>query len=702
MVQGQGRRRTLQPVWLLVGVLSLMNPAHGEEILFNFDHGFDFNKVEARDVKVSKAKRPSGSALRMETFHHEDWPGITLKPPADHWDLSRYESIGLDVKNAGTNVVQVGVRIDNPGADGNRNCVQKIFDFQPGEKKTLAIRLVRRVSEEMGLFGMRGYPGGAMEGWQSIDPANVTQMLIFVPKPKEDHRFEIDNIHAYGTYTAPALKDDFFPFIDTYGQYIHKDWPGKTHKAADLARHRKREARDLARHAGPKGWNKYGGWRKGPRLPATGYFYPARHEGKWWLVDPEGKLFFSHGIDCVGAWDGTPVDERENWFQNLPGRDDPNFKGFHYQAGHVVHGHYQGKRPQCFNFSGANVKRKYGDNWKEKFSETSHRRLRSWGMNTIANWSDGNIYLKSKTPYVVAVHFGGPILQGSEGYWQQFRDVFDLDFEQQLRTRMQKEVDKSAGDPWCIGYFVDNEISWGDELSLAVAALTSPPDQKAKQVFIKDLKAKYKTIRKLNKTWGTKHQSWDALLNHREAPDKKAAREDLLAFNAKTAERYFQVCRDAVKEVAPKNLYLGCRFAWVNDQVAKIAMKYCDVVSYNLYWRSMEHFKFPGGADTPLIIGEFHFGALDRGQFHPGLVLVKDQKERARMYREYVRGVLRHPQFVGCHWFKYMDEATTGRELDGENYQIGFLDIVDTPYPETVAASRKVGYNLYAYRLKAK
>ena len=48
-----------------------------------------------------------------------------------------------------------------------------------------------------------------------------------------------------------------------------------------------------------------------------------------------------------------------------------------------------------------------------------------------------------------------------------------------------------------------------------------------------------------------------------------------------------------------------------------------------------------------------------------------------------------------------MDEPTTGRALDGENYQIGFVDIADTPYPETIAAVRKVGDGMYAYRLQA-
>jgi agarase len=65
------------------------------------------------------------------------------------------------------------------------------------------------------------------------------------------------------------------------------------------------------------------------------------------------------------------------------------------------------------------------------------------------------------------------------------------------------------------------------------------------------------------------------------------------------------------------------------------------------------------------------------------------------MYKEYVRGALRHPQFVGCHWFQYFDEPTTGRTYDEENYQIGFVDIADTPYAETIAACRDVGYHLY-------
>src|SRR6185437_14841840 len=198
----------------------------------------------------------------------------------------------------------------------------------------------------------------------------------------------------------------------------------------------------------------------------------------------------------------------------------------------------------------------------------------------------------------------------------------------------------SAGDPWCIGYFSDNEMSWGDDTSLAVAVLKSPADQAAKQVFISDLKSKYGDIARLNSVWGTAHKPWDNLLQTREAPDQSKAREDLGAFYTRIAEQYFRTVREAIKAVGPSQLYLGCRFADNNDRAALAAAKYCDVVSFNLYRRSVSNFQFPGGADVPVIIGEFHLGSLDRGLFHPGLVPVANQAARAQAYVDYVNGTL--------------------------------------------------------------
>ncbi len=320
-------------------------------------------------------------------------------------------------------------------------------------------------------------------------------------------------------------------------------------------------------------------------------------------------------------------------------------------------------------------------------------------MNTIANWSDGSIYRMKKTPYTATISFSSRNIEGSEGYWGKFHDVFDPSFAANLDRAVAQHKGQAIGDPWCIGFFVHNELGWDDDTSLAVAALKSPADQPAKKQFVADLTAKYHTIDKLNQTWGSSYASWDDLLKSTKDPDKKKAREDLTAFYTKIAETYFKTIRDKLASDAPGQLYLGCRFAWANDLAVAAAVKYCEVIAYNRYERSVEAFRIPAGADKPVIIGEFHFGALDRGMFHTGLVPTADQNDRAAHYRNYVQGALRNPLIIGTHWFQYRDQATTGRG-DGENYQIGLLDVCDNPYPETIAAVREVGYSLYEYRLK--
>ena len=677
--------------------------AADEKILFEFNAGFDLATVATQDAQVSLAPRDGGAALRVATGRKATWPGITLRAPEGHWDLARFDHVAVDVRNPGTRGVEVFCRIDSVDPDGTRRYHQQGARVEPGETTTLRVTIRRRLPAHLAdkLFGMRGYPGGmAKDG--GIDAAKVDQLLVFVSRPSQEHLFEIDDLRAGGSHEVPAWRsmdaETFFPMIDTFGQFIHKDWPGKTESVEDLHERVEAEARDLAAHPGPGGWNRYGGWADGPRLEATGRFRAEKHRGKWWLVDPEGRLFWSHGADCVRWTTGaTPITDRKHWYADLPGPDSP-LAAFYGRGAWAPHGYYQGKAYETFNFTGANLLRKYGPEWRGRFAELCHRRLRSWGMNTIANWSDPEIYRMGRTAYVATVSSGRKPLEGSSGYWGKFPDVFDPDFEASLKKHFASARDTTADDPWCIGYFVDNELSWGDELSLAVAALASPPEQAAKKVFVDELKAKYATIDKLNAAWQTEHASWEALLESRTPPDRAKARDDLAAFYTRTAEQYFRACREAVKRAAPDALYLGCRFAWVNDRAVRAAAKYCDVVSFNKYQYRVDDFRLPDGVDKPVVIGEFHFGALDRGMFHTGLRAVANQSERAEAYRDYVRGALENPWLVGTHWFQFGDQATTGRG-DGENYQIGLLDVCDTPYRETIEALREVGASMYARRL---
>jgi hypothetical protein len=672
-----------------------------EQTLFSFAPGFDIKTVQCTDANVALTASTAGTALRIHTRHDQPWPGVTLPVPGGHWDLSPYAAVLVRLKNIGTNPVTVSCRVDNPGADGTKHCVTESVALNPGQMSTLKVPLPHEIGSTLGgkLFGMRGYPVAA-GGPDALDLKNITQLLIFVSRPSEDYSFEVADIRAGGEHTPPTAwvtdAQPFFPFIDTFGQYQHKDWPGKVHSAAELQERRATEAAELAANPGPAGWDKYGGAAKGPQLQATGFFRTEKVSGKWWLVDPDGHLFWSHGVDCVRSLDATPIEERETWFVDFPGAQ-PDYREF-LSSDFALKGHYAGHTVKAFSFAGANLKRKYGDHWRQTGAETVHQRLRNWGLNTIGNWSDPGIYLQHRTAYTDSLGSGeAKLIEGSEGYWGRFPDVFDPGFAAALRRSMDSKANSSATDPWCIGYFSDNEMSWGDETSLAQGVLRSPAEQPAKREFVSTLQAKYTDITRLNTTWGTTNASWDDLLANRKAPDAAKARADLTAFYVKLAETYFRTVREAVKAVAPDHLYLGCRFAWVNDLVAQAAGKYCDVVSYNLYRREIADFKYPGG-DKPLLVGEFHLGALDRGLFHTGLVPVENQAARAEAYRDYVLGALRHPQFVGTHWFQWQDEPVTGRVYDEENYQIGFVDVADTPYRETIAVTRQIGGEMYKVR----
>ncbi len=682
----------------------LANSVFADKPLLTVKADFDVDSIASRDVHLSVVTRDGKDCLRMAAGHEQNWPGITLKPTEETWDLSSFEYLAMEVTNAGDHQARIGLRADSLDAAGERATLQTVSELAAGEQRTVQLDLQRRMSPELSekLFGMRGYPD-RLNRDKGLDSKRIDQILVFVSQPEEDHVIEIASVSASGSFNGSKWLteevDKLFPMIDRFGQYMHKNWPGKTESEADLQRRKQGEAFELKANPGFKHWNGYGGWGAGPQLEATGHFRVQKHEGKWWLVDPAGRLFWSHGIDCVRPTTAyTPITDREFYFTELPERDSPlaQFYGHGFWA---PHGYYHGKgRYETYNFTGSNLYRKYGPEWRTEFNDLSHRRLRSWGLNTIANWSDRDVFRLRRTPYVVTVSSGRKPIEGSTGYWGKFPDPFDPDFV----TTTHRNVSRSKDDiwtPWCLGVFVDNELAWGDNgTSLATAALASPRDQAAKHAFVDDLKQKYGTIEKLNKAWETNHASWDALLDSTTPPDEAKAHEDLAAFYTRIANKYFEVCRGAVKAVAPNKLYLGCRFAWVNERAIRAAAKHCDVIGFNKYSYLVADFSLPESVDSPAIIGEFHFGALDRGMFHTGLRATKNQAERAEAYKNYVRGAFKNPWLVGTHWFQFGDQATTGRG-DGENYQIGFLDVCDTPYPEVVAASREIGAEMYQLRL---
>jgi hypothetical protein len=140
----------------------------------------------------------------------------------------------------------------------------------------------------------------------------------------------------------------------------------------------------------------------------------------------------------------------------------------------------------------------------------------------------------------------------------------------------------------------------------------------------------------------------------------------------------------------PNHLNLGLRFGGsAPDEIIK-ASKGFDVFSFNNYGYVVNPntikriYELTG---LPMVIGEFHFGVPGRG-LAPGLAQTLNQEERGVAYSYYVENAASDPAIIGTHWFQWIDQPSTGRN-DGENYNIGFVDVTDRPYRELVNSARE-------------
>jgi hypothetical protein len=98
--------------------------------------------------------------------------------------------------------------------------------------------------------------------------------------------------------------------------------------------------------------------------------------------------------------------------------------------------------------------------------------------------------------------------------------------------------------------------------------------------------------------------------------------------------------------------------------------------------------------DLPIMIGEWHFGALDAGLPSCGIGHVPDQEGRGKAFRVYLEDAAAKPWCVGAHYFILYDQSAIGR-FDGENYNIGFLDVCNRPYELLAHAARASHARLY-------
>jgi len=374
------------------------------------------------------------------------------------------------------------------------------------------------------------------------------------------------------------------------------------------------------------------------------------------------------------------------------------------------------KRGETFSFYSANLERKYGETSPESYlddwQEVTVNRMLNWGFTSLGNWTDPRFYRQKRIPYFANGWVIGDFKTVSSGndFWSPMPDVFDPVFAQRVNLTVKNVAGQVNGSPWCVGVFIDNEKSFGrpetNESRLGIVLHTLRRDGgevPTKKHFTATLKKKYKTIDALNRAWQLNVKDWmsfDAGIDSNINTETQLADySDLLEFYA---SKYYEIVSTAMKTYMPNHLYLGSRLPdWgMPIEVVKASAKYVDVMSFNSYKEGLpvQKWQFLHEFNKPSIIGEFHIGASDSGLFHPGLIHAANQQDRARMYTEYMHSVIDNPNFVGAHWFQYIDSPITGRAYDGENYNVGFVSVADVPYKPMVKAAQALHRNMYQRR----
>jgi len=435
------------------------------------------------------------------------------------------------------------------------------------------------------------------------------------------------------------------PLVDPFGQWIAPDWPGKAKSLDDLKSAWAAEEKSL--RPGEFDADQYGGF-KSTQAKATGFFRVEQIEGRWWFVDPEGHLFFSTGADSMSTGMGTRTEGRDGVFTALPPPDLRPFGARGNQSGMV-------------SFFTWNLQRRFGDNWAQSWVDLTLRRMDAWGLNTIANWSDPRLAAAKRKPYVATLR-GWGIETGFLG----LPDVFAPDFAQKAAAAAATQCAPRKDDPWLLGYFIANEPPWpGRETEIVSAVLEAPacPMQTEAKSFLA-------------------------------GADTPQRRRD---FVNRAIEKFLDTVNAAIHEQDPNHLNLGIRFGSTPSEAMLRASHGFDVFSMNSYGYEVNSRNLQAAyrvTQKPVLIGEFHFGTPCRG-LAAGLLQTKDQEERGVAYRYYVENAAAIPELIGVHWFEWADEPNTGRN-DGENYNIGLVDVTDRPYTELVEAMKTTHQRLLA------
>jgi len=556
-------------------------------------------------------------------------------------DWTGYEALVLEVRASSPQRIHLRVHARR-GGPGKERFSRVLFHPYPGVwlRAAIPVSLLAKPpasGNDMAAVGNRSRVGYFLGLWGPFVPLTDVEAIGFeMEKPIGSPTLEVRAVRLERKSPGDAVLDGL-PLVDEFGQSVHDSWPGKARSVEDLRQAWRDEERSLS--PGDSGLCRYGGLA-GTKAEATGFFRVERTDGRWWFVDPDGHHFLSLGADVIRPEMVTPVAGREAFFRErppqtvLPARERDGDRGA--------------------SFLSWNLLRRFGEGWTSGWVDLTMRRMDAWGLNTVANWSDERLWEAKRKPYVIPL--GSWLMEVS---YLGLPDVYSDGFAKEADQRARAQCATRRDDPWLLGYFVANEPPFPQKELQTVELILSGPPTATRAAL----------------------EKWLA------AGDTEERRKD---FIGEAFDRYVQITSAAVRRHDPHHLNLGMRSGGEPTAAEIRAARAFDVYSVNIYDYEVPVARVRQIAELtgkPILIGEFHFGTPGRG-LAASLVQVRDPAARGQAYRYYVENAFAMPQLVGTHYFQWADQPSTGR-FDGENYNIGLVDVTDRPYPDLVEALKE-------------
>ncbi|MBN1513707.1 MAG: hypothetical protein JXB13_16950 [Phycisphaerae bacterium] len=396
--------------------------------------------------------------------------------------------------------------------------------------------------------------------------------------------------------------------------------------------------------------NAYGG-RTDRRAEAAGFFRTRKIDGRWWLVDPEGCLWYGTGLCQVRLELLSPL---------------------YVKA-------FEAKYESYMDWA----------NEQNVF-------LRSLGFNCATHWQYRDQLLRfarseKRLPYIAAMsitthfilHIGEEELYGKGKYRDGILPVLHPEFESfahdyARRWFEEQQTPELRNDPYMIGITTDNELGWHPE-ALDFFLTKLPPGDPSRAVV---------------EAWLDKN-----------GIEKRSGftDEERYRFGLFYAGTYYRIAAEAVRHYDPNHLFLGTRNnnlrlhqRWIYEAMGP----HVDVATINHYWDwDADPLKYKLWTDImgdkPVFVTEWYAKGEDSGLRNEGGAgwRVKTQKDRGRFYQHFTLGLLQNPGVVGWHWFRYQDD-NVGDPKKNSNKGIVTYDF--EVYEDLVAMMKELNGNLYA------